>query len=253
MRIFIVHAHHEPTSFNAAMTGTAVQALRAAGHEVRVSDLYAMNFDPVSDRRNFLTVKDPLRLKQQDEEAHANAHDGFVPELEAEMAKLAWCEVLVLQFPLWWLGMPAIMKGWIDRVFAVGRSYGGGRYFDKGVFKGKRAMCAVTVGGEAAAYSDIGIYGPMQAVLHPIQHGILAFVGFSVVEPYVVHAPARLDAAQRAAVLDTYAQRLLCVATAPTLPMVATGDYAQMVMTSEARLRRGLAISGQSSEGRSAA
>jgi len=92
MRIFIVHAHHEPTSFNAAMTGTAVQALRAAGHEVRVSDLYAMNFD----RRNFLTVKDPLRLKQQDEEAHANAHAGFVPELEAEMAKLAWCEVLVL-------------------------------------------------------------------------------------------------------------------------------------------------------------
>lgn len=253
MRIFIVHAHHEPTSFNAAMTGTAVQALLAAGHEVRVSDLYAMNFDPVSDRRNFLTVKDPLRLKQQDEEAHANAHDGFAPELKAEMEKLDWCEVLVLQFPLWWLGMPAIMKGWVDRVFAVGRAYGGGRYFDKGVFKGKRAMCAITVGGEASAYSDIGIYGPMQAVLHPIQHGVLAFVGFSVVEPYIVHAPARMGATQRAAVLDTYAQRLLCVAQAPTLPMVPAGDYEQMVMTSEARLRRGLAISGKSSEGRGAA
>lgn len=243
MRIFIVHAHHEPTSFNAAMTGTAVRALRAAGHEVRVSDLYAMNFDPVSDRRNFLTVKDPLRLKQQDEEAYADAHDGFVPELAAEMEKLAWCDALVLQFPLWWLGMPAILKGWVDRVFALGRTYGGGRYFDKGVFKGKRAMCAITVGGVAAAYSDIGIYGPMQSVLHPIQHGILAFVGFTVVEPYVVHAPARMDAAQRAACLDTYAQRLLHLAAAPTRPGVVTDDYAQMVMTPEARARRGLAAS----------
>ena len=253
MRIFIVHAHHEPTSFNAAMTGTAVHALRAAGHEVRVSDLYAMNFDPVSDRRNFLTVKDPLRLKQQDEEAHANTHDGFVPELKAEMEKLDWCDVLVLQFPLWWLGMPAILKGWVDRVFALGRTYGGGRFFDKGVFKGKRAMCAVTVGGEAPAYSDIGIYGPMQAVLHPIQHGILGFVGFSVVEPCVVHAPQRMDAAQRAAVLDSYAQRLLSMATAPTLPTVTTGDYVQMVMTAEARARRKLAIGGQSNAGRGAA
>ena len=245
MRIFIVHAHHEPTSFNAAMTGNAERTLRAAGHEVRVSDLYAMNFDPVSDRRNFLTVKDPQRLKQQDEEAYADANAGFVPELAAEMEKLSWCDALVFQFPLWWLGMPAILKGWVDRVFAAGRTYGGGRYFDRGVFRGKRAMCAVTVGGASAAYSEIGIYGPMHSVLHPIQHGILAFVGFTVVEPFVVHAPARMDAAQRAACLDAYAQRLLNLQTAPTQPAVPTDDYAQMVMTAEARARRRIAASGQ--------
>ena len=244
MRTFIVHAHHEPTSFNAAMTGTAVHALRAAGHAVRVSDLYAMNFDPVSDRRNFLTVRDPLRLKQQDEESYADAHDGFVPELAAEMDKLAWCDALIFQFPLWWLGMPAILKGWVDRVFAVGRTYGGGRYYDKGVFAGKRAMCAVTVGGGSAAYSDAGLYGPMQAVLHPIHHGILAFVGFTVVDPYVVHAPARMDAPQRAACLDGYAQRVLGLANAPVQPVVATDDFAQMVLTPAARARRGLAASG---------
>ena len=244
MRILIVHAHHESTSFNAAMTGTAERALRAAGHEVKVSDLYAMNFDPVSDRRNFLTVKDPLRLNQQDEETYADANDGFVPELAAEMEKLSWCDALVFQFPLWWLGMPAILKGWVDRVFAVGRTYGGGRYFDRGVFRGKRAMCAVTVGGTSAAYSEIGIYGSMRAVLHPIHHGILAFVGFTVVEPYVVHAPARMDDAQRAASLDAYTQRLLNLQTAPTQPGVPTDDYAQMVMTSEARTRRRITTSG---------
>ena len=99
MRVFVVHAHHEPTSFNGALTREAVASLGAAGHEVVVSDLYAMGFDPVSDRRNFRTVRDPERLKQQNEESHASACDGYVGELQAEMDKLAWCDALVLQFP----------------------------------------------------------------------------------------------------------------------------------------------------------
>src|SRR5262245_58457416 len=127
MRIFIVHAHHEPTSFNGAMTREATVSLPAAGHEVVVSDLYAIGFDPVSDRRNFLTVKAPERLKQQDEEAYASERDGFAADIQAEMDKLVWCDVLILQFPLWWLGLPAILKGWVDRVFAVGRAYGVGK------------------------------------------------------------------------------------------------------------------------------
>src|SRR5437879_1475613 len=108
MRVLIVHAHHEPSSFNAAMTREAEAALKEAGHEVILSDLYAMGFDPVSDRRNFRTVADPERLRQQTEEAHASLHDGYAPELQAEMEKLLWCDTLIFQFPLWWFGLPAI-------------------------------------------------------------------------------------------------------------------------------------------------
>jgi putative NADPH-quinone reductase len=147
MRVFIVHAHHEPTSFSGALTREAQSILPNARHEIAVSDLYAMRFDPVSDRRNFKSVKNPDRLSQQAEEAFASEHDSFVPELQSEMDKVAWCDALVFQFPLWWLGLPAILKGWVDRVFAIGRAYGGGRYFERGVFRGKRAMCSVTVGG----------------------------------------------------------------------------------------------------------
>tara|TARA_Y100000766_G_C18347117_1_gene337623 strand:- start:6 stop:212 length:207 start_codon:yes stop_codon:yes gene_type:complete len=68
MKVFIVHAHHEPKSFNGALTGATVAALTDAGHEVRVSDLYAMDFDPVSDRHNFTTVGVADYLKQQVEE-----------------------------------------------------------------------------------------------------------------------------------------------------------------------------------------
>ena len=235
MRVFIVHAHHEPTSFNAALTREGASSLTAAGHEVVVSDLYAMRFDPVSDRRNFTTVKDPERLKQQVEEAHASERGGYVAELQTEMDKLARCDVLILQFPLWWLGLPAILKGWVDRVFAVGRAYGGGRYFDRGVFAGKRAMCSLTVGGSADAYSRAGIYGPIESILFPIHHGILAFVGFAVLEPFVVYGPARLSLDERLQQLARYRQRLSDLAAAPTLPAPAMDRYDGLVLKSASR------------------
>jgi len=115
MRVFIVDAHPEPQSFNSAMTREATHALRAAGHDVDISDLYAMGFNPVSDRRNFVTVHNPEYYRQQSEEAYAAAHEGFAPDIQAEMDKLFRCDVLILQFPLWWFGLPAILKGWIDR------------------------------------------------------------------------------------------------------------------------------------------
>jgi len=237
MRIFIVHAHPEPTSFNGAMTRTAVSTLTSAGHDVVVSDLYAMGFDPVSDRRNFVTVKDSLVLKQQAEEAFASERNGFVPELQAEMDKVAWCDTLVLQFPLWWMGLPAILKGWIDRVFAAGRAYGGGRMFDRGVFVGKRAMCSVTVGGHEAVYSEHGVYGrSVSSMLLPIHHGILAFTGFGVLEPFVVHAPARMSPEERQASLAEYGERLLSLEVAPTMSSLRMADYEGLVLKSASPL-----------------
>jgi NAD(P)H dehydrogenase (quinone) len=223
MRVFIVHAHPEPTSFNAAMTRAAATALAGAGHEVVVSDLHAMQFDPVSDRRNFTTVHDAERFRQQAEEAHASAHAGFVPALQAEMDKVAWCDVLIFQFPIFWLGLPAILKGWVDRVFAVGRAYGGGRYFERGVFAGKRAMCSTTVGGAARAYSDEGMYGPIAPILFPINHGIFGFVGFRVIEAFVVYEPARLSPEARLQELARYRERVLTLDTAPMLPLRVQG------------------------------
>jgi NAD(P)H dehydrogenase (quinone) len=226
MRIFIVHAHPEPQSFNGALTSAAQDALRAAGHEVEISDLYGMAFNPVSDRSNFLTVHDPDIFRQQSEEAHAAAHDGFAPEIQAEMDKLFWCDALILQFPLWWFGLPAILKGWVDRVFASGgRIYGGGKWYDRGVFVGKRAMCSVTIGGAAPIYSEQGLNGPIDAILFPIHHGMLYFTGFTVVEPFLVHAPGRIGNDERAAYLARYRERVLGLATAPTISYPGLAEY----------------------------
>ena len=218
-----------------ALTREAQSVLLRNGHEVVVSDLHAMAFDPVSDRRNFLSIKDSTRLKQQVEEEYASSQNSFSPDLQAEMDKLVWCDALIFQFPLWWLGMPAILKGWVDRVFAIGRAYGGGRYFERGVFAGKRAMCSVTIGGPAQAYSEIGVYGPLSRTLYPIHHGILGFVGFSVVEPFVVHAPARMSDEQRQEVIQQYGDRLLSLRSLPILPGPQIERFDGLVLRTDAQ------------------
>src|SRR5579883_2018915 len=187
MKVFVVHAHPEPKSFNGAMTRTAVSTLSAAGHDVKVSDLYQMNWQPISDRRNFKTIKDDDFYKQQLEELHASENEGFADDIRLEHEKLDWCDLLIFQFPLWWFGLPAILKGWVDRVFVMGKIYGGGVWYDEGYFKGKRALCSVTVGGPASSYGVSGINGDIDQILFPINHGILYFVGFDVVRPFIVH------------------------------------------------------------------
>ncbi|OYY69981.1 NAD(P)H-dependent oxidoreductase [Sphingomonas sp. 28-63-12] len=234
MHILIVHAHHEPTSFNAAMTERAVAVLTDAGHQVIVSDLYAMGFDPVSDRRNFDSVANPDRLDQQAEEKWASAQQGFTADLQAEINKLRRADLVIFQFPIWWMAMPAIMKGWIDRVFALGVAYGGGRWFDRGVLAGKKAMLSVTMGGGPGAYSADGVYGSAESVFHPIHRGILGFVGFDVIEPFIVYGPGRMSDDQRTQALADYAARLTDIDAIPVLPQLQADAFENFVRKRQA-------------------
>ncbi len=208
MNVFIINAHAEPKSFNGAMFRTAQETLVAAGHAVQVSDLYAMRFDPVSDRRNFTTVKDAGYFKQQIEEMHATEVGGFASDIEAELQKIDSCDLMIWQFPLWWFGLPAILKGWVDRVFAMGRTYGGDRFYENGVFKGKRAMLSVTTGGPLQAYEPGGFNGDIEAILRPIHRGMLRFTGWDVLPPQIVYGPVRLSDEERQASLNAWATRL---------------------------------------------
>ncbi|MBW4619597.1 MAG: NAD(P)H-dependent oxidoreductase [Cyanosarcina radialis HA8281-LM2] len=101
MKVLIIFAHPEPKSFNGALFQRAIDTLQKLGHDVRCTDLYAMKFDPVSDRHNFTSMKDPNYFKQQIEEMYATEVEGFVPELEIELQKLEWCDLMIWQFPLW--------------------------------------------------------------------------------------------------------------------------------------------------------
>jgi NAD(P)H dehydrogenase (quinone) len=214
MRALIVHAHHESRSFCSALSQKAATALAESGYDVDVSDLYAMNWNPVSNRANFSTVLNPSYLKQQAEEQHASVEVGFASEVEAEIRKLETCDLLIFSFPLWWYGMPAILKGWVDRVFAMGRIYGGGKYYENGLGKAKkRAMVILTTGGGAVSFSGKGTNLSLDNVLKPIEHGVFWFNGFLPLDPFVAWDPARISHEERGqflAQLDARFRRLHC-------------------------------------------
>jgi NAD(P)H dehydrogenase (quinone) len=194
------------------MLVAAQQALNSSGWDVITSDLQVMQFDPVSSRANFRSVKDQDYLKLQIEEMHATEVGGFSEELAAEMEKLESCDLMIWQFPLWWFGLPAVFKGWVDRVFAMGRIYAGGRIYEQGVLRGKRALLSLTTGGPAEAYVQGGFNGDINAILKPIHRGMLQFVGFDVLAPHIVFAPVRMSDEQRQAELERFKQRLDAIA-----------------------------------------
>ncbi len=128
---------------------------------------------------------------------------GLVPDdVRVEQRKLEAAELLVFQFPLWWYGAPAILKGWFDRVFTNGFAYGGVdaetglplRYGEGGL-KGKRALIIVTAGEDARSIGTRGISGDIDALLFPITHGTLWYTGIESLDLHVIHDADALDAA----------------------------------------------------------
>jgi len=208
--ILIVHAHPEPQSFSSALARTARETFAAQGHQVLFSDLYALQFDPVSDRRNFTAPVDPHYFKQQQEELHASEHAGFAPEIALEIGKLERCDFLLFSFPLWWFGMPAMLKGWVDRVCVYGRIYGQGRWYQTGLAAGKqaKAMVVTTTGSGAALFGDGGPHPSLETLLTPIHHGVFRFNGFSPLPPFVAWSAAHGSDADRQETLHRWRERL---------------------------------------------
>jgi NAD(P)H dehydrogenase (quinone) len=212
-KVLIVYAHPEPTSLTRELVEVSVQTLQQQGHEVLQSDLYAMGWKAVFDEHDFPDRADPDRLSFVKESGHAYLGGQQAADIAAEQQKVFAADAVILQFPLWWYGMPAIMKGWVDRVWAYGLAYGykdGGntyRYGD-GAFKGKRAMLSVAVGGPEKDYSPRGINGPLEQLLFPITHGSLYFPGFDVLPTNAVYGTGRITAEGVAAAKETWRLRL---------------------------------------------
>jgi NAD(P)H dehydrogenase (quinone) len=152
----------------------------------------------------------------------------------AEQEKLSRADLVILQYPMWWwFGMPAILKGWADRVFTRGFAYLPGRKYDTGMFRGKRAMVSVTTGTSADTYAPDGIDGDILDILWPVHNGLLRYSGFEVLQPFVSYMPRRLTPEEREAELDRFAQHVL--ADVPRLFFHPQEDYGP-----EERLRPGV-------------
>jgi NAD(P)H dehydrogenase (quinone) len=226
LNVLIVYAHPEPKSFNGAMKDVAVATLRGEGHEVVVSDLYAIGFNPVAGPDDFTgDLADPDFFSLQREQTKAYETGRLSPDIVTEMDKLKRADLVIFQFPVWWFGMPAIIKGWADRIFARGFAYLPGRKYDTGMFHGKTAMVAATTGTSEDTYTPDGIDGDILTVLWPIHNGLLRYSGFDVLPPFVAYMPGRVGQAGREAYLEAYRKRLLELDKTPKLFFHPAEDY----------------------------
>lgn len=235
MKVLLVFAHPEPRSLNGALRDVAVQVLEAEGHEVRVSDLYADGWKSEVARADFTQLAPDARLRVAAASAEAFAAGALTADVRAEHERLLWADALILQFPLWWYTMPAILKGWVDRVYAYGFAYGVGEHsddhwgdrFGEGTLAGKRAMLIVTTGGWETHYAARGINGPIDHLLFPINHGILYYPGYEVLPPFVAYRVDRLDDAGFARVAERLRERMRTFATTAPIPYRRQngGDY----------------------------
>ncbi|KQQ33386.1 NAD(P)H dehydrogenase [Duganella sp. Leaf126] len=250
MNILIVYAHPEPRSLNGALKDFAVRHLQAAGHAVQVSDLYAMDWKAALDARDSLDGAAQDRFDPVLDARRAYDSGRQSPDIAHEQDKLLWADTVLLQFPLWWFSMPAILKGWVDRVYANGFAYGVGEHSDRhwgdrygeGKLAGKRAMLMVTTGGWASHYGARGINGPIDDLLFPIQHGILFYPGFDVLPPFVVYRTGKVDEHGFGALCHQLALRLDTLSTTAPIPfrLQNRGDYEIPALTLRDDLASGL-------------
>jgi len=225
MNVLIVLAHPEPASFNAALKNVSVDTLTALGHEVAVSDLYRMGFSPVLGADDFPQRNRADFLDLSHEQEHAWAHNAHSDDVRAEQAKVAAADVLILHFPVWWFSMPAILKGWAERVMSRGFAYSAGRKYGTGHFQGKRALLCVTTGTAATLYEPHGIDGDLHHVLWPIHNGLLAYTGFTVLPPFAAWMPGKVPDTERAAYLAAWRKRLETLETTEPLFFHPWSDY----------------------------
>lgn len=186
MNVHIVLAHPEPTSFNGSLADRAQAYFVSAGVRVTKTDLYASGFDPVESGAHYEERANEGVFIPLDEQ-RAAWKNGTTPEdVRGELGKLRSADLVILQFPLWWHGPPAILKGWFDRIFPSGGVYTSRMRYDQGFFKGKRAMLSVTTGAPEEAFGPGARGGDPETMLWPLQYS-LHYLGFEVLRPFLTY------------------------------------------------------------------
>ncbi|MEQ9297450.1 MAG: NAD(P)H-dependent oxidoreductase [Cyclobacteriaceae bacterium] len=174
MTAHIIYAHPNDGSFNHAMLEVVKKALSQQGIEATVSDLYAMDFDPV------LKIED--RMKTQE-------------DVKKEQDKISRADCIITIYPVWWTQMPAILKGYIDRVFAYNFAF---QLEENGfpikLLKGKKGIVISTFGHPHDYYEKEGYLAAFEKTF---DLGIFDYVGIEVIKHFYFGAPVRKSQEER--------------------------------------------------------
>jgi putative NADPH-quinone reductase len=148
VKALVVYCHPRPESFTAAVRDVVLARLDQHGAETRLIDLYALGFDPVLPVQTLRDYADKAR----------NTHG-----MEQSVADLLWCDTLIFVYPTWWYGMPAMLKGWLDRVLLPGVAFmmpeGAGGAIRPGLTRIRRLAVFTTCGASRWISLLMGVPG----------------------------------------------------------------------------------------------
>lgn len=225
MNVLIVHAHPEPKSFCTAMKDVLVAEFQATGYSVTVSDLYEEQFNPVASSSDFSAPSNPDYLVYALEQRHAMKQGTLPGDIAREVQRLKEADLVVLNFPLYWFSVPAILKGWIDRVFLSGLVYGGRNFYDRGLMKGKKAWVTFSLGGREHMFGPGSVHGPIEDMLKPLLRGSLGYAGFEVLQPFAAHHVPYISEEARRAILNDLKTACQQLPQRAALPMPSLANF----------------------------
>lgn len=146
---------------------------------VVVSDLYKMNFNPVAQKSDFKYLKNNNFFKYPIEQENSYKNNILSKEIKSELSKLLWADIIIFQFPLWWSSVPAILKGWFDKVLIYGGIYGGAYgKFKNARLSNKKAIISTTTGSSGDIHKQ---------VLFHISHGIVEYTGMQCLDTLIAY------------------------------------------------------------------
>lgn len=187
MRALIVSGAPSGASLTARLADDAVATLRTEDHDVDVVRLVEVGWNPVPGPGDYGIEAFTGPLGDAAEEALLAG--TLSPEVLRQQALLGAADLLVLVYPLWWYGMPAVLKGWVDRVFTQGFAYGlhdedgQPRKFGDGAFAGKRGLVVTAAGDRESAFTPRGVTGGIDDLLFPVTHGLFWYTGIAPLRP----------------------------------------------------------------------
>jgi len=186
MKHLIVVAHPAPDSFTMTLTRAYAGELKSLGHDVRLHDLYRMGFDP---------------LLSAAELAPAGPGHTVPDGVTAAQADIRAADVLTVVYPIWWMAMPAMLKGYIDRVFARGFAYESRDGVVRGLLGGKSAVLVTVSGAPLAALVDNGRWEAMRVlqdthIFRASGFALLEHLHFDAVTPLLPAAEVERHAAR---------------------------------------------------------
>ncbi|KAM7099397.1 ribosyldihydronicotinamide dehydrogenase [quinone] isoform 1-T1 [Molossus nigricans] len=227
-KVLIVYAHQEPRSFNGSLKKVAVDELSKQGCTVTISDLYAMDFEPRATRKDMTSaLSNPEFFSYGVEAYEACKKLSLTSDIVDEQKKVQEADLVIFQFPLYWFSVPAILKGWMDRVLCQGFAFDIPGFYDSGFLQGKLALLSITTGGTAEMYSKTGVSGDFRYFLWPLQHGTLHFCGFKVLAPQISFAPEFVSEEERKGMLASWSQRLKTIWKEEPIPCTPPWYFGQ--------------------------